>query len=92
MKNIDVIISFMQNLKPIRTQNVWISDMNTKLFNYNTCIAQFNIDKLYINMTYYSVSTSRIRNMVIHEALKYIAKENIIYVNDIPNGSDKLIN
>lgn len=92
MKNIDVIISFILNLKPIRTQNVWTSDMNTELFSYDTCIAQFTIDKLYINMTYYNIYTSRIRNMVIHEALKYIAEENIIYVNDIPKGSDKLIN
>lgn len=92
MKNIDVIISFIQNLKPIRTQNVWTDNNNTKLFNYNTCIAQFYIDKLYINMTYYSVTTSKIRNMVIHEALKFIDKENIIYVNNIPEGNNKLIN
>lgn len=63
MKNIDVIIKFLNRTKA-SSSNGNLRSTGDKLFSYNTCIAQWVDDLLYINMTQYSPTTSKHRNMI----------------------------
>lgn len=57
MKNKDVAVLFIAREKANGSN---LTSDGTRLFSYNTCIAEFeNINKLYINKTKYSSSTSR---------------------------------
>lgn len=64
-----------------------------KLFNYNTVIAQFESeDKIYINMTKYSTSTSRIQNYLLKEAERYLGRYGIKKFYDIDFDTQDLLN
>lgn len=76
MKNIDVIRKFL------REECAAGSNLNScgdKLFSYNTCIAQWVDDLLYINMTQYSSTTSKHRNMIfsIYPVKTYVQVVNV---------------
>ena len=63
-----------------------------KLFNYDTVIAQKSEDgTLYINMTKYSTSTSRIQNALLREA-QYYYYTGLIVLNNIQIDTKDLLN
>lgn len=63
-----------------------------KLLNYNTVIAQVGEDGyLYINMTKYSTSTSRIQNYLLKEAEWYFRRYSITIVDNIEYDTQNLI-
>ena len=63
-----------------------------KLFNYNTVIAQFKSeDEIYINMTKYSRSTSRIQNYLLEYAECYLGRYGIKKFYDIDFNTQELI-
>ena len=58
--------------------NLWVSADKTRLFNYATCIAQRLADGSFIvNSTKYSVSTSKIQNMVRTTLHNYVEVTNV---------------
>lgn len=64
MKNIDVVNKFL------RCECASGSNLNSsgdRLFSYNTCIAQWLDDILYLNMTQYSPTSSKHRNMIVNK-------------------------
>jgi hypothetical protein len=66
MKNIDVVRAFINGGRKIATQN--LSMTSTSLFNYNTSIAERSEEfGIVVNVTKYSVSTSKIQNALIRE-------------------------
>lgn len=85
MKNEKVIENFVNrnNNKDIssHTQNLYTNYDGTKLMNYSTCLAQFDHDNmvLYVNSSKYSVTTSKIQNMLKRE-LQYLHYYKIEYV------------
>lgn len=70
MKNLDVIVTFVNGGSKAKTNNLYIE--NDKLFNYNTCIAE-RYEKLggelgfIVNATKYSQSTTTIQNKLMNE-------------------------
>jgi hypothetical protein len=56
-----------------------------KLYSYSTCIAQWVGDRVYLNCTKYSVTTSRHQSLV-----KSICNPYRIFHDDIPRGIQKL--
>lgn len=62
MINSKVIDNFL--LKKPRNGSNLVSS-GTRLFSYRTCIAELDNDLLYLNKSYYSVTTSRHLNMLI---------------------------
>lgn len=66
--------------------------IDDKLFNYNTVIAQLGEDGyLYINMTKYSTSTSRIQNYLLKEAEYWYYNTYIVLDEDIKRNTQSLI-
>jgi hypothetical protein len=66
MKNVDVVRAFINGGRKIATQN--LSMTSTNLFNYNTAIAERSEEfGIVVNVTKYSVSTSKIQNALIRE-------------------------
>ena len=68
MRNIDVIIAFVDNNRERSQKSLKGSNLEWsgyKLYSYNTCIAQFKDDLLYINLTKYSRTTSVHQNILI---------------------------
>ena len=63
-----------------------------KLFSYNTVIAQVGEDGyLYINMTKYSTSTSRIQNYLLKQAEYWYYSAYIVLDEDIRMNRQSLI-
>lgn len=62
MINSKVIDNFLLK-KPGNGSNLVSSGI--RLFSYRTCIAEWDNDLLYLNKSYYSVTTSRHLNMLI---------------------------
>lgn len=66
MKNESVIAHFVErswvNVES-HTGSLKYDATNNKLMNYGTCIGQWVAGRLYINVTKYSVSTSKLQNM-----------------------------
>lgn len=57
MSNKDVVIAFL-NMEKAKVNN--LNSTGTRLFSYNTCIAQYiNEDTILLNTTKYSVTTSK---------------------------------
>lgn len=52
-----------------------------KLFSYDTCIAQMTVNSIIVNMTSYSVTTSKHRTLLLRE-IRY--RHHIVEVNDVP--------
>lgn len=72
-----------------KCNNLYIED--NKLINYNTVIAQIEGDKMYLNMTKYSSSTSRIQNYLLKCAEWYFGRYGIIIVDNIEYDTQNLI-
>ena len=66
MRNIEVIKCFMK-WHPAKSSSGNLRSTGEKLFSYNTCIAEWVNDYLFVNLTKYSSSTSRIQNMLFKE-------------------------
>jgi hypothetical protein len=49
------------------TGNLWIDGTGTRLMNYGTCLAQRIDNKIIINVTKYSVTTSKIQTWLKSE-------------------------
>lgn len=59
------------------------------MFSYSTCLAEFDNDVLYVNMTRYSVTSSAHRSALLHAAkLRCI---NVKYVSDVPIDTKHLL-
>lgn len=73
MKNSQVIEKFVANKSfDGRAQNV--TAINSKLFSYSTCIAQWNGDTLIVNETKYSPTTSKHQFYLMAAIKKYNVK------------------
>ena len=75
MKNERVIENYF-NGKNCHSLNVYASGDN--LINYNTIMVHFENNTYYVNISYYSVTTSKIQSYITRE-LYYIRNSNIIY-------------
>lgn len=60
-----------------------------RLYSYNTCIAQFEKDTLFVNVTKYSVTSSMHVNKVLNKARSLNIP--VFTVTDIVENSQKLI-
>lgn len=58
MRNSEVVAAFL-NRKIAANRGSSLSSTGTKLFSYATCIAEWNDDSLIINLTKYSVTSSK---------------------------------
>ncbi len=92
MNNLQVIINFLEgtpgktNLRNVLNGYFYYKGRTLKtngkdLINYSTIIGYKKEGKLYLNKNKYSVTTSKIQNMLEREAQNYYSKENIIYYN-----------
>ena len=61
-----------------------LESRGTRLINYSTCLAQFYANKLYINETKYSRSTSVVQNLVRKQ---FEGHKHVIFIKDVPKGS-----
>ena len=85
MRNKEVISKFVNFAESAATANV--RSTSDKLFNYETCIAQRHEGKVIVNVTRYSVTTSKIQNYLRRELLGY----DVIEVTSVPRGTCDLI-
>ena len=85
MRNQEVISKFVNFAESAATANV--RSNGDKLFNYETCIAQRHEGKVIVNVTRYSVTTSKIQNYLRGE----MANKDVIEVANVPKGTFDLI-
>lgn len=85
MTNKEVISKFVNFAESAATANV--RSTGDKLFNYETCIAQRHGGKIIVNVTRYSVTTSKIQGYVRIELLGY----DVIEVTSVPRGTCDLV-
>ena len=85
MKNEDVIVNYASGYSSSAGN---VRGEGNKLYSYNTCIAQRMGPDIIINMTYYSNTTSRHRNMLLKYLTRYIPKK--IYIDNVPIGTQDL--
>ena len=85
-KNKEVIEDFLNGKTAIGSN---LYSTGTKLINYNTVIAEWDLEKLYINTTRYSKTTSVHQNYI----LRIIKDWPFIYINkkDIPMSTQDLV-
>lgn len=82
-KNMDVIRGFVARFTKVpKAGNLYVE--NGKLINYYTVIGQYINNELYVNTSKYSVSTTKIQNMLVREAYK------CVQIQDIPKGCQDL--
>lgn len=86
MKNSEVIDKFLN--KDFNTHANSVSSENNKIFSYNTIIGQWFDNVLLINITKYSVTTSKHQNYLVSEANSKGAKWHT--VSDISMGTNDL--
>lgn len=72
------------------TGNLYISEGGNRLMNYNTCLAEFTGNTVYINETKYSSTTSKIQNMLKRE-LEFNRNLTKIHYNKVPMNTDRLV-
>lgn len=82
MKNKDVVKGFKDG---ITCHSEHLCSVCNKLYSYSTCIAQKVGDKIYLNETKYSCTTSRHQSLV-----RNICNPYKIFCKDIPIGIIKL--
>ena len=85
MRNQEVISKFVHFAESAATANV--RSTVDKLFNYATCIAQRHEGKIIVNVTRYSVTTSKIQCYVRRELLGH----DVIEVTSVPRGTCNLV-
>lgn len=84
MRNQDVIKKFVNYAEEAETLHV--RSNGDKLFNYGTCLAQRYNGKIIVNVTRYSVTTSKIQSSLKHELSGY----QVIEVSGVPLGTVNL--
>ena len=86
MRTIKVIEEFVNKRCGLRASNM--HSVDDKLFNWETVIAQFIDNILFINTTHYSVTTTKHQN----ELLRLAERNNMHYytVDGISMGTDDL--
>ena len=87
MRNIEVIKQFLNKSSGNSDTKNLISD-GVRLFNYNTCIAEWTDDFVLFNVTKYSRSTSRIQSMILGEFKKLIHKS--VSIDNVPINTKHL--
>ena len=85
MRNQDVISKFVNFAESAATANV--RSNGDKLFNYGTCIAQRHEGKYLLNVTRYSITTSKIQCYVRRE----LSDHDVIEVTSVPRGTRNLV-
>ena len=85
MRNQEVISKFVNFAESAATANV--RSTSDKLFNYETCIAQRHEGKIIVNVTRYSVTTSKIQNYLRSE----LSNKAVIEVTSVPIGTRNLV-
>ena len=75
------------NGDPAKSSSGNLRSTGEKLFSYNTCIAEWVNDYLFVNLTKYSSSTSRIQNMLFKK-LRFGHK--VKQVENVPINTQKL--
>ena len=85
MRNQEVISKFVNFAESAATANV--RSTGDKLFNYETCIAQRHEGKVIVNVTRYSVTTSKIQNYLRSE----LSNKAVIEVTSVPRGTCNLV-
>ena len=90
MRNNEVIDNFLSQKKSyLKNSTGSLRASFDKLYSYNTCIAQFKKDTLFVNMTKYSVTSSTHVNKVLNKAKSLNIP--IFTVTGIVENSQKLI-
>ena len=85
MRNKEVISKFVNFAESAATANV--RSTGTQLFNYETCIAQRHEGKIIVNVTRYSMTTSKLQNNLRCELSGYDVTE----VTGVPRGTCNLV-
>lgn len=85
MRNQEVISKFVNFAESAAAANV--RSIGDKLFNYETCIAQRHEGKVIVNVTRYSVTTSKMQNYLRGE----MANKDVIEVTNVPQGTCNLV-
>ena len=85
MRNSEVISKFVNCAESAATANV--RSTGDKLFNYETCIAQRHEGKIIVNVTRYSMTTSKLQNNLRCELSGYDVTE----VTGVPRGTCNLV-
>ena len=85
MRNQEVISKFVNFAESAATANV--RSNGDKLFNYGTCIAQRHEGKYLLNVTRYSITTSKIQCYVRRE----LSDHDVIEVTSVPRGTRNLV-
>lgn len=85
MTNQEVIGKFVNFAESAATANV--RSTGDKLFNYETCIAQRHEGKIIVNVTRYSMTTSKIQNYLRAE----LSNKVVIEVTNVPRGTCNLV-
>lgn len=71
MKNKEVIERFLSRI-PAKSSTGSLSSTGDRLYSYHTCIAEFDkMGRLWINLTKYSVTSSRHQSMLTHSMTEY---------------------
>ena len=85
MRNQEVISKFVHFAESAATANV--RSTGDELFNYYAWIAQRHEGKIIVNVTRYSVTTSKMQNYLRGE----MANKDVIEVANVPKGTFDLI-
>jgi hypothetical protein len=86
MKNVDVVKAFLKG-QYARTANLYT--FKNKLINYDTVIAEYKDGCLIVNTTKYSVSTSKIQNVLLRHLKE--SEQDFITVNGLRMGIYNLV-
>lgn len=84
MTNKQVVYNFIRGLKASGNN---LKATGSKLFSYYTCLAQRSDYSIIVNMTPYSVTSSKHRTILLRELAD---RYHIIEVEDVPRGTDSL--
>lgn len=76
MKNEDVIKAFIHR-EIAKSNSGNVLSTGNKLYSYRTCIAEYNDGNLYVNLTKYSITTSRHQSLLLRNVQNYIPVQNI---------------
>ena len=85
MRNKEVISKFVNFAESAATANV--RSTGDKLLSYYTCIAQRHEGKIIVNITRYSMTTSKLQSHVRWELSGY----DVIEVTGVPRGTCNLV-
>lgn len=89
MKNVDVLVAFINGESGARTRILYID--GNRLFNYSTCIAERTLeddgDSFVVNVSQYSNATT---TTIQNQLLRMIPENKLRCVAEIPQGADGL--